>query len=276
MSEADEHDDAHDGRVLPPLTSKIIKGGALVADSRLVLSSWDLEAGVDQNLRIMQEQNLLGRSSRSRVDDILRVLSQRFLDNRDVTGALVTICRCLPMSALLLKLLYYHAAKADRLIYHLVIEVLDRYHGTGTSKVRLADITDPLKSWVTEGRTGGTWGEATVVRVAQGLLAALRDFGVLEGRVSKRIAPSYLPLEAFAYVAFCLRDEVRSGERVLDSRDWKLFFLDRSAVERFFIEAQQHNLLEYHAAGGVTRITFPADSLSEYAHVLCGRSPKGN
>ena len=40
--------------------------------------------------------------------------------------------------------------------------------------------------------------------------------------------------------------------------DWKLFFLHREGVERFLFEANQHDLLEYHAAGTVTRLTFPA------------------
>ena len=42
--------------------------------------------------------------------------------------------------------------------------------------------------------------------------------------------------------------------------------------ERFFVEANQHGLLEYHAAGTVTRLTFPANTLEEYANVLAQRS----
>ncbi len=32
---------------------------------------------------------------------------------------------------------------------------------------------------------------------------------------------------------------------------WRLFYLDETAVERFFIAAQQERLLSYHAAGSV-------------------------
>jgi len=44
--------------------------------------------------------------------------------------------------------------------------------------------------------------------------------------------------------------------------------LPREGVERFLFEAHQHNLLEYHAAGSVTRLTFPAQTLEEYADVI--------
>jgi hypothetical protein len=53
--------------------------------------------------------------------------------------------------------------------------------------------------------------------------------------------------------------------------DWKLFFLSREGVERFLFEAHQRDLLEYHVAGSVTRLTFPAGTLEEYANVLAQR-----
>jgi hypothetical protein len=103
-------------------------------------------------------------------------------------------------------------------------------------------------------------------------MATLRDFGVLQGRVHKRLAPMYLPVEAFAYIAFFLHQGQPSGERLLNHPEWRLFFLSPQAVERFFVEAQQCHLLEYYAAGSVIRITFPAQSIEEYAHALVERA----
>ena len=100
----------------------------------------------------------------------------------------------------------------------------------------------------------------------------LRDFGVLQGAINKRIAPAYLPVTAFAYIAFYLKQHQPSGAKLLEHPDWKLFFLNREGVERFFFEANQHGLLEYHAAGTVTRLTFPASTLEEYANVLAEKS----
>jgi hypothetical protein len=90
----------------------------------------------------------------------------------------------------------------------------------------------------------------------------------LTGAVSKRLAPAYLPVEAFAYVAFYLKQRQPSGAKLIDLPDWKLFFLPPEGVERLLIEAHQQGLLEYHAAGTVTRLTFPANSLEDYADVL--------
>jgi hypothetical protein len=103
------------------------------------------------------------------------------------------------------------------------------------------------------------------------LLSALRDFGVLQGAVNKKIAAAYFPIESFAYVVFCLKQHQPSGAKLIELPDSKLFFLSRGGVERLLFEAHQHGLLEYHVAGSVTRLTFPAKTLEEYANVLAQR-----
>jgi hypothetical protein len=142
----------------------------------------------------------------------------------------------------------------------------------GITEIDTLEIQQPLKKWVDAGKTSGEWSEPTILRIAQGLLSALRDFGVLQGAVKKRIAPAYLPVAAFAYVVFYFKQHQPSGAKLVELPDWKLFFLPREGVERFLFEAHQHGLLEYHAAGSVTRLTFPANTLEEYAHVIAERA----
>ena len=142
----------------------------------------------------------------------------------------------------------------------------------GITEIDLGDLQRAVGKWVESGLTTRAWSENTTVRVAQGLLATLRDFGVLQGAINKRIAPAYLPVTAFAYIAFYLKQHTPSGAKLLEHPDWKLFFLNRESVERFFFEANQHGLLEYHAAGTVTRLTFLASTLEEYANVLAEKS----
>jgi hypothetical protein len=81
-----------------------------------------------------------------------------------------------------------------------------------------------------------------------------------------------LPTSAFALIALWLFQRERSGNLVLQSDAWRLFFLSVEGVERFFIEAHQHHLLAYHAAGSIVRIEFPVDSLEEAANALIERT----
>lgn len=252
-------------------TSKIIKAGALIGDTKTLLSHWDLNASVEKNLARLRQENVFGKASRSRVEDILGIFRQRYLSEHSVTTALVTLVRGKFPSAALDRLFYFHSVQSDSLLRDTVIEVLLPMHEQGLLHVTVHDLRRSLTQWIEEGKTKGRWSDSTVTHAVQGLMSTLRDFGVLQGAVNKKIAPSYLPVDAFAYIVFYLKQHQPSGGKLIELPDWKLFFLRREAVERFLFEAHQRDLLEYHVAGSVTRLSFPAESLEEYASVLAQR-----
>src|ERR1700733_2040562 len=262
-----------EGRLISPApyTSKIIKAGALIGDTKTLLSHWDVEASVDENINRMQRDNVFGKASRSRVEDILAIFRQRYLTEESVTKALVILIRRKFPSAALDRLLYFHSARADRLLHDAVTELFVPMQARGLVDINVQNFQHSLTKWVDEAKTTSPWSESTVAHAARGLLSALRDFGVLQGAVNKKIAPAHFPIESFAYVVFYLRQHQPSGAKLIELPDWKLFFLSREGVERFLFEAHQRDLLEYHVAGSVTRLTFPVQTLEEYANVLAQR-----
>jgi Putative inner membrane protein (DUF1819) len=256
----------------PPYSSRIIKAGALLPDAKTLLLQWDVSATTAENLDRIRRENLLGKASRSRVEDIIAIFRQRYLCEPPVTRSLVVLVRGRLPAQALDRILYFHAARADRLLHDVVTSVLVPIRARGITDIDPGEIRRALSTWVAEGKVGGEWSENTMARVAQGLLSALRDFGILQGAVHKKIAPAYLPVEAFAYIAFYLKQHQPSGAKLVELPDWGLFLLDREGVERFLFEAHQRGLLEYHAAGSVTRLNFPAANLEEYAHALAERA----
>lgn len=99
--------------ILRRYSSKIIKAGALLPDTKLLLESWDVDAGVEENLARVQRENLFGKSSRSRVEDILRVFRQRYLTNPDLLRALVVLVRNRLPSESLDRILYFQATQSE-------------------------------------------------------------------------------------------------------------------------------------------------------------------
>src|SRR5262245_47171583 len=252
-------------------SSKIIKAGALIGDTKTLLSHWDATATVAENIDRVQRENVFGKTSRSRVEDILAIFRQRYLTEESVVKALVTLIRGKLPSAALERLLYFYSARADQLLHDAVTEILVPMRERGLMDISVYDLQRALAKWVEEGKTTGHWSEYTITRISRGLLSTLRDFGVLQGAAHKRIAPAFLPIESFAYIMFYLKRRQPSGAKLIELPDWKLFFLHRDGVERFLFEAHQRELLEYHVAGSVTRLTFPAETLEEYANVLTQR-----
>ena len=255
-----------------PYSSKIIKAGALLPDTKLLLAHWDLSTDVEANLRRIQQENLFGKASRSRVADVLAIFKQRYLGDPQTLAALVTLAQADKPASMLDPILYFLAAQADPLLYAVVTEVLAPLIGRGQPEIYVTDIEDWLRKQITEGKTQGTWTGVTTNRAARSILATLRDFGVLRGQVKKRLASLYLPVTSFAFIAFLLSRAQRSGDRLLHDPAWQMFFLSAQAVEHYFLEAHQEQLLEYHAAGRVIRIEFPTPTLEEYAHALARRT----
>ena len=61
----------------PFYASKIIKAGALIGDTKTLLSHWHITATVDENLNRLRRENVFGKASRSRVEAILAIFRQR-------------------------------------------------------------------------------------------------------------------------------------------------------------------------------------------------------
>ncbi len=253
-------------------TSRIIKASALLVDTKALLTIWNLDKGVQWNFDQIRRQNMLGKVSRKRLDDVLMIFRQRYFDDPDIGETLALLAHNQAPAQWIDPLLYFFTAQNDSTLRDMVIETLYPRKLAGYIDLPLVVVLNALRTWVAEHKTSAEWNGETVERVAQGILATLRDFGVLEGKVNKHIAPMYLPLETFAIVAFWLMQQLRSGKLVLDSPDWRLFFLDVPSVERYFIEAHQSGLLSYYAAGSTVRLEFPVSRLQEYANVIVERA----
>lgn len=252
----------------PPYRSQIIKASALISDTRVLLLHWDDSQSVDENLRRARDENIFAKASRSRVEDILTIFRQRYFSEPRVGEMLAVVAKAPGHARTLDRLLYFYSAKADRLLHDIVTEFLAPRQAAGFLDLPAIDVRLQVEEWVNAGRTTTRWEVETIERVTRGLMATLRDFGILEGQSHKRIASITLPVEAFAIIASVLAQEGGGSERLIGHPDWRLFFLSELAVERLFAEAHQHHFLEYHAAGSIRRITFPSTDLVEVARAV--------
>src|SRR5258706_7087142 len=105
-----------------PYSSRIIKAGALIGDTKTLLAHWDVDASVAENINRVHRDNVFGKASRSRVEDILAIFRQRYLTEKSVTKSLVTLIRGKFPSTALDRLMYFHSARADRLLHDAVTE----------------------------------------------------------------------------------------------------------------------------------------------------------
>lgn len=252
------------------ITSRLQKGGALLSDMRLMVLKWSEELtqadSADSARKILSKMTL----ARAR-DTYIRAFRPRFIHGSppqawklaqilENTGADIDIIR---------SFYYWITARAEHLLYAFVTEEIFHRAGHPDREIRIGEAI----SWISSNLHGikKEWTPTVQRKVARGLLAALRDFGILEGVVQKHIAPFHLPLEAFTLIGFCLNALGVIGRDMIRHPDWKLFLLREANVERLFMECHQHNWLRYQVAGDLYRLEFPQNTFEEYARAVLGR-----
>ncbi len=249
--------------------TRIQKGGALLEDMRMLVRSWEEIDGKDNRVEV---RRLLGKKTLARSKDTLvRAFVPRFVQG-DPTNAwkIVRLLEDRNVAPEILRPVYYWiTARSDRLLYDFVTQELIHIAGSGDGSVRIEETAAWIRDHIK--KAGQQWTPTVTLKVGRGILAALRDFGILEGGTKKRIAPVHVPIEAFCYIAFWLGRMGNSGLSLVRHSDWSLFLFGPKIVERLMLEAHQQNFLSFHSAGRIYRVDFPTDNAGDYVDVLFGK-----
>lgn len=253
-------------------TSKILKGSALIDDTILLLSSYDPSKSLSDNVSFVWEENTLAKSSRSRLKDVLRILKERYLIDPDLALALHQFVTMRISHEILYPILFFLTARSDPLIHDLFIDFVYERKRIGVAFISSGEVEQAIQQYVQDGKTTTRWSSQTTIRAAQHFLALLRDFGILEGKVKKQFSPFLIPNESFSFISFYLHKQGLTGQRLVTTDEWKLLFLEKNLVERFYVDCEQDRLLMYNAAWPVIRIDYPKQTLAEYTDVIISRA----
>lgn len=236
-----------------------MKVGAALDDARRFLEAWDPSEAPGANLARIRALGALGKT-RARSDDVLLILRRRFL--APGTHVVTTLRRLLNDPQAFREAYYYESARCDALLALFAQEPLYTWYMAGRRLVA----ADEVVAWLESEPRCPPWRPGTRLRVARGLLAALRDFGVLEngqGSPHKRIPPPRLSLRGFLYVALREREQGVSDLGLLNSPVWRRYLLAPPAVHALFLEADRLGLLRFAEAGTVIRVDWTVRRLEE-------------
>ena len=108
---------AAEGTMSPPYTTKIIKAGALLEDTKALLAEWDQSSGVDDNFKLALAENWLGKGSRNRADHVLSAIEERYFTEPEVGQSLARLVQGGTGSGVVDNVLYLFTAQANPLLY---------------------------------------------------------------------------------------------------------------------------------------------------------------
>jgi len=260
----------------PKYTSNLQKGGAVLEDIKILLKHWRNDIPQKNLIKELISENVLGKKSRKRVSDVIRyIFLPRYVNGypKNHWAFLKQLVQADVPIEILQPILYFYCAFNEPLIGDFISKVLLTRYEKGILEIDSKDVSDFIKKGVQDKTIPVKWGDSVIKRVASGLFSALKGFGILEGKRKRKIAPKFLLLPVFFYIAFFIFKEGVLGKGIIEHPYWKLFLLNPQEVERLFMEAHQEKYLRYEQFGEIVRIEFFQNTFKEIVDVIIKRSP---
>lgn len=247
-------------------TSNIMKVGAHLDDTKVLVDVWDAAATDEDNVRRIVDGNLLGLPSQSRANDVMvRALRPRFVEPDG--GIIAALASLKSRPDAFRDACYYELTHVDGLVACFVEGQLNEWWRDGRISIETADAREWVDKLAADGRISD-WSPNIRDRVARGMLAALRDLGRLTGTRSsskKEIVRPGISTGGFAYTAYRLFQQGDSGRAILASPVWRRWLLDESIVDELMHRLASTGVVFYAVAGSSLRIDWRVESLSEVA-----------
>jgi hypothetical protein len=240
----------------------------MISETYAVFAAWDFSRSKRENFDRLRAENYIGARTTTWVRDVAKVLNRRF-DPAGRDHALAVLAKNGCDLEEWKPLLLWHITRDEFLLRDFLQNFLFQIYESGVFRVRPEDLYAYLRDI---GKRGGTtehaWADATLKRVAAGLLKMAVDFGLLRGTIVKEFRTYHLPERSFLYLLHAIREESQSPRKVLDALDWRMFMMRPADVEHELLRLHQYRKLEYHVAGSLVQLALPCASLREYAEKM--------
>ncbi len=246
----------------------IIKG-ALLDETYVAFRHWDFDSSKSENLWRIRSSGVLSFTSTHWLRDVLWVLNRRF-DPQERDRPLIELAKAGCKRDVWKPLLLWHMTRDEFLLRDFLSGWLYDCYSVGMNRIRTDDVVPYLRRLGTQpGVTvSRSWSEATVSRVASGLLRIATDFDLLAGIQVKEFTPYHLPDESFLYLLHAMAETELNARRIVDSPDWHMYLMNAADVERELLRLHQYRRLHFDMAGSLARLDLPRGSSAEYAKEL--------
>jgi len=213
------------GPYLTILTSK----AGLLEETKLFLGRFGELGDISKARQLLIDGGLpqSSRVTRTKILDMIYVRLVRWQPPTWVLNDLATFAMAEHTESLKAALIL-HLARQDTLVYDFTQKVIFPGWQTGDFNLTTASVQHFLDSQQETHPEAAGWSNSTRERLSQHLLSALRDFGLLEGKVTKHIVEPVVPPEVIKHLIKLLKEE--GVEDIINHPDWRLWLWDTARV----------------------------------------------
>jgi len=248
-------------------TSRNSSKGALLTESEMLFDYLAKNRSLDSARHAIVQDNFFAKrtyQTRKRCWEIL--LSRYFPQkgNRLDVHPIVTLFQTQASEIMKRGVLYYHFMISDLFSYEVTVHLVYSMFTQGLTNIAPRNVHEFLESRGELHPEIKRWSPQTRSSLVSHYLSAIRDFGILEGKVVKRIHRPIIEEDLLLYMVTYLRDCGKSPLAIIACEDFKLFLLSQKEVEARLAEAQLRGRIHFRKSGHIVSLEFPWRSNLEY------------
>lgn len=249
------------------------RGGIHLLETIRLLKAFAVHGDFKRLSEEALKENLLGKTSTHTIKAMLQAFRRRFLNPHPSLppAALVAqaVKAALPEVAKT-QILFPYYLLSDALVAdiyrELVLPQVSRGNGVLTRDAVLGFLEE-------KGRTHPElkkWAAYTKVRWARGMLAFLRDFGLLERAPGTKLRPFILRREAFAFYWLWLKSQGLAFGEAKAHELWPLLQVSGPRFAELVFAGQKEQWWRYEEAGGLVEFHTPFATVEEWLRSAVG------
>jgi hypothetical protein len=260
--------DTSEPDIVPKISLRSLRSGALVEETYAVLRDWDLGQDVAANLALVRADNRIGAGSNGWLLEVATTLSARFSAVQAIAPLIVLARGGFPLDRWR-DCLLWHVGQQDVVFHAFLCDWLYPAYQEGRYRIGPLDVI-PFVAEQTAGRLRGgrSLSAENQRRTANDLLRMATEFGLLRGRGWREFTGHRLGDDTFLYVLHALAEREPNAWRITESHDWRMFLMTPGAVEHELLRLHQFQRVHYQAAGTLATLRLPCQSLLAYAESL--------
>lgn len=214
--------------------------------------------------------NIFDKTSLSLRKKTFNTIKYRFIGNPDVNSEILQRIVVSDLDDNIKNyIIYYYFAKSEFILHDLTCKFLYKLYLEGKSIVTTNDVLLFLEEQsVSFHKEIANWTESSKTHVAQHYLAIMKDFGFLKGSQKKKFDIPFIPTEIVLFILFEKLDKNMNVKQILNSDDFKLFFLEKEDVIHHFEEGARQGYIRFNYTNEIYDLNDLGNSLESYVDVI--------
>ncbi len=208
-----------------PYSARNTSKGALLSETAQVISALATGLSLEETRQKAVDGSLLRQPMRTTRMRIWHALHYRLFSPRMswITAALSKALAAGGRSREFTSMVYLHYALSDHLTYDVITDLAWKRWTEDRPSISRVDVLSFLDRAVPAQPQIERWSESSRLKLAGGVLTALRDFGILEGTQKKRMTRPVLPLQTAEHLLRILTQQEVMGNDAVEHPAWRLF-----------------------------------------------------